>query len=74
MTLDPIVQRLIAALPPEDQLTFAALAEAVYSVRFTGFTGIHWKNGVPKQLDLGAPVKLSIVDGLDSGAASRAGS
>ena len=74
MTLDATIARLVASLPPAERLTFMALAEAIYSVRFTGATTIHWRNGVPKQIDLGAPVKLAIVEGLDTPPRSSAGS
>ena len=64
--LHTTITSLLAALPPTDQLTFAALAEAIHSTRFTGATVIHWQNGRPRQIDLGSPVRLSIVEGLDS--------
>jgi hypothetical protein len=77
VTVSPSLQKLIDALPEPERLTFFALAETIYRVRYTGYTGIQWLNGIPKQLDLGSPVKLSIVEGispaLDSGARNRSG-
>jgi hypothetical protein len=63
---DPIV-RLLELLPPTDQLHYLAFSEAMYQARFTGPTTIHWKDGLPKQVDLGSPVRLSIVQPLDKG-------
>ena len=67
MTLTPALQKLIDALPPPERLTYLSIADAIYQARYTGFTGIHWLNGVPRQIDLGAPVRLTIVEALDSG-------
>lgn len=68
MTTPPALQKLLDRLGPTDQLDFVRLAEVIYESRFTGPTTIHWRNGVPQQIDLGPPIRLSIVQGLDSAA------
>lgn len=82
MTLAPTLQRLLDALPPADQLEFHALLHAVYAVRFTGPLTIDFLNGLPRQINLGQPVKLTICHadsapaaqkGLDSPPASASG-
>ena len=81
MTVAPALQQLLSALPEAEQLEFQSLLVALYKVRYTGFIGIHCKNGLPKQVDLGAPVRLSIVEGdhaptaapLDSPAGAKSG-
>lgn len=65
--LSPILDRLLAQLPPGDQLDFQRLLEAVYSVRFTGPVTIDFLNGTPKQINLGQPVKLAICSGTLNG-------
>jgi hypothetical protein len=62
--LAPKLQELLAQLPQSDRLQFESLLEAVYKVRYTGSLTIHLRNGVPQQVDLGAPIRLSIVEGL----------
>lgn len=38
---------------------FGELIAALYARRFTGYTGVHWLNGVPRQVDLpGTTVNL----------------
>jgi hypothetical protein len=66
-TLSLSLQTLLASLPPADQLNFPRLLEAISAVRYTGPVVIHLLNGVPKQVDLGAPIRLSIYEGLDKG-------
>lgn len=66
MTLAPTLERLLAALPAADQLEFPALLIAVEKVRFTGPLTIDFLNGLPRQINLGQPVKLAICHG-DSG-------
>lgn len=62
---DPIT-KLLEVLPPSGQLHYLAFSEAMYQSRFTGSTTIHWRNGLPRQVDLGSPVRLSIVQPLDN--------
>lgn len=62
-TLAPTLQRLLDSLPPSDQLDFHRLIEAVYQVRFTGPLTIDFLNGLPRQINLGQPVKLAICTG-----------
>lgn len=63
MTMSPSLQRLLARLRPTDHLKLSTLEEAISDSRYTGTTTIHWLNGRPRQVDLGAPVRLSIVEG-----------
>ena len=63
MTLDARLQALVDGLPAPDRLDFFALCESMYKIRFTGPTTIHWLNGLPRQIDLGQPVKLTICQG-----------
>lgn len=73
MTFDPKLQKLLASLPPPEQMSFLRLADALSQAKFTGSTTVHWLNGVPKQLDLGSPVRLSIVEGVDTSGGSDPG-
>lgn len=66
MTLAPSLQRLLESLGPAEQLSFPKLLEAVYSIRYTGAVTLHLRNGEVKQVDMGAPVRLSIMEGLDN--------
>jgi hypothetical protein len=54
------LERLLQQLPPDQALDFMRLMEAVYQVRFTGPITFDFFNGVPKQINLGQPVRLSI--------------
>lgn len=60
---------LLQGLSERDQLEFQALIDAVYRVRFTGPLTIDFRNGVPQQVNVGPPVRLTIcrgtVNGLD---------
>lgn len=39
---------------------FATLVESMYERRWTGYTGLHWLNGIPSMIDLpGVRVKLA---------------
>ena len=53
--LGPTIAQLLEALPPPARMTFFALAEAMYKVRFTGPTTVHWRNGLPMQVDSRLP-------------------
>lgn len=64
-SLAPHLEKLLAQLPDKDRLDFAQLIDALYAIRFTGITPIHWRNGVPQQIEIGAPIRLMIVSGLD---------
>ena len=63
MTTDAALQKLLDRLPTPDRLDFASLQIALDSTRYTGALTIHFMNGRPRQVDLGAPVRLSIVQG-----------
>ena len=73
MTLAPMLTALLAELPAAEQLEFQSLLAALYKVRYTGQITLHTYNGVLKQVDLGAPVRLSIVEGLDKAARGTSG-
>lgn len=60
------ITKVLAELSDPSAISFFALADAIYRARFTGPTLIHWANGLPKQVDLGSPVRLSIVQPLDN--------
>ena len=64
--MSPTLQRLLQQLGPGERVDFSTLAEAIYDAKYTGITMIHWLNGRPRQVDLGAPVRLSIVESLDT--------
>lgn len=70
MTLSPVLQDLLARLPPEDRLDLGPLLQAIDAVRYSGTVTLHMLNGRPRQVDLGASVRpnghsvrLSIVEG-----------
>lgn len=69
--MTPQLQALLDSLPDSDRVEWVNLVSAVYTARYTGISIIHWKNGVPKQIDLGQPIRLSIVSGLDTPHGSR---
>lgn len=65
--MNPALQALLAQLPPDEQLEFGALLQAIERVRFTGPLLIDFLNGKPRQINLGPPVKLSICAGGSNG-------
>lgn len=71
--MSPDLQKLLDALNG-GSLDFPRFIEAVYRAGYTGPFTVHCLNGVAKQIDLGAPVRLSIVEGLDKPGRSRASS
>lgn len=66
MTMDQRLQAFLASLPADGQLEFLGLCEAIYKIRFTGPTMIHWRNGLPKQIDMGQPIRLTICAGTST--------
>lgn len=60
MTQGPALTRLLAELPPDQALEFQTLLEAIYTTRFTGPLTVDFLNGMPRQINLGPPVKLTI--------------
>lgn len=58
--------KLLAALPTADRVNFETLDASLLALRYTGPVTLHYFNGVKKQVDLGAPVRLSIVEGVDT--------
>lgn len=63
--MTPQLKALLDQLPENQKVDFDYLRAALKAVRFTGCTPIHWSNGELKQIDLGPPIRLSIVEGLD---------
>lgn len=43
------------------------LQQALYNARFTGPLTIHCVGGRPKQIDIGAPVRIRVVEGEQPG-------
>jgi hypothetical protein len=69
VTVSPALTKLLAALPEADRVDFAALDAAMEALRYTGPIVVHYLNGRKRQVDLGAPVRLSIIEGgVDTGA------
>ena len=59
--ISPKVQELLAQLQPSAEgLDILQVFEALYNTRFTGPVGFDFLNGRPRQINLGAPVKLAI--------------
>lgn len=73
MTLDPRIQRILDQLP-EGPLEFQDLQQAIYNARYSGPLTFDFLNGLPKQINLGQPVKLVICQGgLDNGETAQGG-
>jgi len=67
VTLSPALEKLLRELGPEGPRSLEHLQQALYNVRFTGPFTVHCVGGRPRQIDLGAPSRLSIMEGgLDS--------
>ena len=64
--LSPALQRLLAHLEMGEGINFARLQDAIYHTKFTGPVVLHCYEGVPQQVDLGSPIRLSIVEGVDT--------
>ena len=62
----PAVEKLLDALGPPEALDFPKLLIALHTARYTGSITLHCRNGRPQQLDLGAPIRLSICEALDT--------
>ncbi len=73
MTLAPVIEQLLQQLPAPDRLQVDSLFAAIAKVKFTGAITLHCRNGIPMQVDLGAPIRLSIVEGVDMHAKVSAG-
>lgn len=76
MSMSPALQKLLAQIVPGTQLEFDRLQEALLQVRFTGPVTYDYLNGVPQQINLGPPIRLSICrgerpTGLDTGKGSK---
>ena len=62
--LDSRIAALLAELRPDDRdLDFSLLLEAIHTSRWTGPVTFDFLNGVPRQINLGQPVKLVICSG-----------
>lgn len=57
------LQKLLDRLDGATPIDPATFQQAIYDARFTGAVTTHYRNGVPQQVDLGAPVKLTICAG-----------
>lgn len=66
MTIAPKLQALLDALPDDQRLEFNALLIALHKVQYTGPVTFDFFNGAPKQINLGAPIKLTICTGEGS--------
>lgn len=65
--MTPELQRFLAEIGAGREINMDRLRQAMFDARYTGPTTIHWRNGVPRQLDIFAsPIRLSIVEGLDN--------
>lgn len=72
--ISPTLQALLDRLPPGDRLEFGPLLAAIESVRFTGPLTVDFLNGMPRQISLGPPLKLTICQrALDNGRGSGTG-
>lgn len=69
--VNPQVQRLIDAAGAGGIKSLRHLEYLIQKTGFTGPTTIHWLGGRAKQLDLGAPVRLSIVEGDPPGGVDK---
>jgi len=58
------IERLLAQLPKGD-LELQTLFTSIYQTRFTGPISFDFLNGVPRQINLGQPVKLVICHASD---------
>lgn len=65
MTMSPSLSKLLQSLPSMDRVDFSALDAALETQRYTGPVVIHYLNGIKRQVDLGAPVRLTIIEGVD---------
>lgn len=64
--LNQMIETFLARLPESAQLDFFGLLETLDATRFTGPVTFDFLNGKPRQINLGAPVKLTICEGLPS--------
>ena len=62
--LSPTLDTLLSKLGPIDQLNFFAFWEAIYQARFTGNISVDCLNGVPRQIGIGRPLMLTLVQPL----------
>lgn len=69
------LEALLARLPSGGaDLEFGQLLEALHQARFTGPLTVDFLNGMPRQINLGQPVRFSIVHGgLDKPGPARTG-
>lgn len=60
--MSPKLEQLIRELGPEGPRSLGHLEQALQNIRFTGSILTHWAGGNLKQVDLGPPIRLTIVD------------
>jgi hypothetical protein len=63
-SLTPALEALVATLGPVDQLNFFTFWEGIYQARFTGNISVDCLNGVPRQIGIGRPLILTLVQPL----------
>lgn len=72
--LNQMIETFLARLPESAQLDFFGLLETLEATRFTGPVTFDFLNGKPRQINLGAPVKLTICEGFPAGGSTGGGS
>lgn len=70
--ISPQLQKLLDLAGPGGIKSLRHLEVLVQKAGFTGPTTIHWLGGRAKQIDLGAPVRVSIVEGTPPGGLDKA--
>lgn len=62
MVMSDTLKALLSKLDPAKGVDFQGLQCALFDSRYTGTITIHLRNGKPQQVDLGAPIRLSIIE------------
>lgn len=65
--MNEALQKLLGKLDPGQELEFASFLLAIYEVRFTGRYSVDCLNGIPRQINIGEPIKLTICAGGTNG-------
>ena len=65
LPVSPELQKLLDRIQ-RGEMNFPGLMDALYASRFSGAITLHCLNGIPRQVDLGSPIRLSIVEGEKS--------
>lgn len=65
--MTPELHRFLEMIGAGREIDMDRLKTAMRDARYTGTTSIHWRNGLPLQLDIFATaIRVSIVEGLDN--------